>query len=126
LKWFPQGNRAHEFRAADSPAVMEKPLTVREFYEDWIEKKKPPFVRVSLERNYRQDFQRNILPFMGDTELNRVSVDTLERFRIHLVNERRLALKTARNIVDGSLRAMLRVAGRRIDRNPFNDLPNNW
>jgi integrase len=35
-------------------------------------------------------------------------------------------MKTARNIIDASLRAMFRDAGRRIERNPFNDLPNNW
>jgi len=37
-----------------------------------------------------------------------------------------LALKTARKIIDGSFRAMIRDAGRRIERNPFNDFPNNW
>ena len=62
---------------------------------------------------------------MGDMELNEMTADTL-RARFHLVNERELALKTARNIIDGSLRAMIRDAGRRVDRNPFNDLPNNW
>ncbi len=63
---------------------------------------------------------------MGDMELNGVTVDTLESFRIHLVDERGLALKTARNIMDGSLRAMFRDAGRRVERNPFNDIPANW
>jgi len=78
-------------------------------------------VRVGLQRNYKQDFRRNILPIMGDMELNGVTVDTLESFRIHLVDERGLALKTARNIIDGSLRAF-RDAGRRIDRNPFKEI----
>ena len=126
LKWFPKGNKAHEFGAKQSAPVEIKPLTVRKFYEEWIEKKKPPFVRLSLERDYRQQFKKNILPFMGDMALNAVTADTLESFRIHLVDERDLALKTARNIIDGSLRAMIRDAGRRIARNPFNDLPNNW
>jgi integrase len=125
LKWFPNGNRAHEFRpAANKPEP--KPQTVRQFYEEWIEKKKPPFVRVGLQRNYKQDFNRYILPFIGDDQLNAVTVEALENFRIHLVDERKLALKTARNIIDGSLRAMIRDAGRRIERNPFNDLPANW
>ena len=127
LKWFPKGNKAHEFGPKDNGAPAgNKPLTVRTFYQEWIEKKKPPFVRLSLQRDYQQNFKRTILPFMGDVELNRVSVDTLESFRIHLVDERGLALKTARNIIDGSLRAMIRDAGRRVDRNPFNDLPANW
>ena len=57
---------------------------------------------------------------MDDLELNGVTLDTLESFRIHLVDERGVALKTARNIMDGSLRAMFRDAGRRVERNPFN------
>ncbi len=127
LRWFPEGNKAHEFKPRDNaPPLESKPITVRKFYEEWIEKKKPPFVRVSLQRDYQQNFQRNILPFMGDLELKSVTVDTLESFRIYLVNERKLAVKTARNIIDGSLRAMIRDAGRRLDRNPFNDLPANW
>ena len=78
-------------------------------------------MRKSLERDYRQAFTKNILPFMGNLEINSVSVDTLESFRFHLVEERKLALKTARNIIDGSLRAMFRDAGRRLERNPFID-----
>ena len=127
LKWFPKGNKAHEFRPKDSTAPAEnKPVTVRKFYEEWIEKKKPPFIRIGLQRNYKQDFKSNILPFLGDMELNSVTIDTLESFRIHLVDEQGLALKTARNIVDGSLRAMFRDGGRHIDRNPFNEIPKNW
>jgi integrase len=126
LKWFPDGNRSEEFRPKIVKAIEIKPQTVRQFYEEWVEKKKPPFVRLSLQRDYRQSFTKNILPFMGDAELNSVTVDMLENFRIHLVTERGLALKTARNIIDGSLKAMLRDAGRRLDRNPLNDLPANW
>jgi hypothetical protein len=96
LKWFPEGNRVHEFRPKESiTAVKDKPLTVREFYEEWIEKKKPPFVRLSLQRDYQQNFQKNILPFLGNIELISITVDTLENFRIYLVDERGLALKTA-------------------------------
>ena len=126
LKWFPKGNKAHEFGATQStPAVENKPLTVRKFYEEWIEKKKPPFVRLSLQRDYQQSFKKDILPFLGTMELNSITTDTLENFRMYLVNERKLGLKTAKNIVDGSLKAMLRDAGRRLDRNPFHDLPAN-
>jgi integrase len=126
LKWFPEGNRANEFRPTPERVGKNKPLTIRKFFEEWINRKKPPFVRRSLERDYKQAFNRNILPFMGDLDLNSVSVDTLENFRMHLVEERRLSVKSARNIIDGSLRAMFRDAGRRIERNPFNDLPANW
>ena len=66
LRWFPNGNRADEFRPKDTTPAENEPVTVQKFYEEWIEKKKPPFVRVGLQRNYKQDFRRNILPFMGD------------------------------------------------------------
>src|SRR5688572_24303057 len=59
LKWFPEGNKADEFKPkVDQPdqPVAAKPLTIKEFYEEWIEKKKPPFVRRSLEHAYRQHF----------------------------------------------------------------------
>ncbi len=125
LKWFPKGNKAHEFGSKEAAPVESKPVTVGGYYREWIERKKPPFVRRSLERDYRQAF-RIILPFMGDMALNDVTTDTLENLRLHIVEERKLSLKTARNIIDGSLRAMFRDAGRRIERNPFNDLPPNW
>ena len=126
LKWFPEGNRADQFKPKVNQPVEINPATIKEFYESWIERKKHPFVRKSLERDYRQAFTKNILPFMGNLEINSVSVDTLESFRFHLVEERKLALKTARNIIDASLRAMFRDAGRRVERNPFIDIPPNW
>jgi hypothetical protein len=125
LRWFPRGNKAHEFGPKSAAPAEKKPLTIRGYYEEWIEKKKPPLVRLSLERDYRQAF-RIVNPFMGEMDLNDVITDTLENLRLHIVEERKLSLKTARNIIDGSLRAMIRDAGRRIERNPFNDLPANW
>src|SRR5690349_9516926 len=52
LKWFPNGNRADEFRPIGEATVELQTQTVRQFYQEWIEKKKPPFVRVGLQRNY--------------------------------------------------------------------------
>jgi hypothetical protein len=69
LKWFPEGNKADEFRLkVDQPdqPVAAKPQTIKEFYEEWIEKKTPPFVRRSLEHAYRQYFKCYIIPHMGD------------------------------------------------------------
>ena len=127
LKWFPQGNLAHEFGARKTQVEPEQEaLTVRRQYETWIAKKKPPFVRASLERDYKQAFNTYILPFMGKMDVNAVTVDTLENFRMYLVEEHKLAIKSARNIMDGSLRAMFRDAGRKMERNPFNDLPERW
>jgi integrase len=114
------------FKPKVNQPIESKPLTVQNFYDSWIQKKKPPFVRKTLERHYRQAFKKNILPFMGALVLNSVTVETLEDFRLHLVEERKLSLKSARNIIDGALRPMFRDAGRRIERNPFNDIPKNW
>ena len=126
LKWFPNGNKADEFRPKTSALEQKKPQTVKEFYEEWITKKKPPLVRRSLEREYQHHFNCYILPFMGELELSAVTVDTLEYFRLNLIDEHELSVKTARNVIDGSLRAMLRDAGRRLERNPFDELPEKW
>ena len=126
LKWFPEGNRADQFKPKVVAAPIAKPQTVREFYSEWIERRKPPFVRLSLHRDYRQAFERITNAFMGDLALNDITTDTLENLRIHIVQERGLSMKTARNVIDASLRAMIRDAGRRVERNPFNDPPANW
>ena len=91
-----------------------------------ILKKKPPLVHRSLEREYQHHFNCYILPFMSRLELNAVTVHTLENFRLNLIEEHELSVKTARNVIDGSLRAMLRDAGRRFDRNLFDELPEKW
>jgi integrase len=126
LQRFPKGNKAHELMPKPETVGEIELLTVRNFFDQWITRKKPPFVRRSLERDYKQAFKKNILPFMEDLDLNSVTTDTLENFRVYLVEERKLSVKSARNIIDGSLRAMFRDAGRRIKRNPFSDLPANW
>jgi hypothetical protein len=65
LKWFPNGNKADHFRPTVNKQLETKPLTIKQFYETWIEKKKPPFVRKSLERDYRQAFNKNICRSWG-------------------------------------------------------------
>jgi integrase len=126
LKWFPEGNKADEFRPKIDQLLVNKLQTIKDFYDEWIEKKKPPFVRRTLERDYRQAFNCYIIPHMGQRDLNEVTVDTLEVFRMYLVEECDLSIKTARNVMDGSLRAMFRDAGGRIEKNPFLDIPDKW
>jgi hypothetical protein len=103
LRWFPKGNKAHEFGPKIDKPVESKPQTIKEVYDGWIEKKKPPFVRRSRERDYRQHFSCYILPIMGDMELNAVTVDTLENFRVHLTHECEISLPTAKNVIGASL-----------------------
>jgi hypothetical protein len=51
LKWFPEGNNAREFKPKPKPTVeASAPITVKQCYDGWIEKKKPPFVRRTQER----------------------------------------------------------------------------
>jgi hypothetical protein len=66
------------------------------------------------------------MPYMGQMDMDEVTADTLEAFRMHLVEECKLALKTARNVIDGSLRAMFRDCGRELRQNPFDELPLRW
>jgi hypothetical protein len=50
VKRFPEGNKAHFFKPKNESEIKTK--TVGEFYRDWIERKKPPFVRPGLHYDY--------------------------------------------------------------------------
>lgn len=83
---------------------------MRDYYTTWIEQKVPPFVRKSLARDYRQHFGSYVLPKFGETTLTEVSPRALLDFRTYLLKGMGLSLKTCRNIIDGSFRAMMRDA----------------
>jgi len=108
LKRFPDGNKAHLFKPK-TPQVE----TAGQYYLGWIERKKPPFVRPALERDYRQQYSNYIKGQFEHTRLADVDLTSLENFRIYLREERGLSLKSCRNILDGTFRAMMRDA--RID-----------
>src|SRR5713226_1799119 len=105
LKWFPNGNKAHLFRPKET-----KPKTVGEYYSEWILRKRPPVVRKGLANDYRKQFNRYILPRFKNTNLADVTPRELENFRTHLLEEFGLSLKSCRNIMDGTFRAMMRDA----------------
>src|SRR5207302_2015313 len=116
LDWFPNGNRAADFlaaarRQAKTPtrAANAEPLTVRRYYEEWIAGKVVPDVRASLARDYRAHFKCYILDVLGDTALDALSLPHLEDLRLTL-RKRGLAEKSIRNVIDCSLRAMVRDA----------------
>ena len=46
------GNKADEFRPKSEAQADDKSLTVGEYYRDWIERRKPPFVRPGLHHDY--------------------------------------------------------------------------
>jgi integrase len=108
LKWFPEGNRADEFRPKKLPHAGRQ--TVGEYYAGWIERKKPPFVRPGLHHDYARQFRRYILPKFEHTAIADVGLAELEAFRLYLNGEMGLSLKSCRNIIDGTFRAMIRDA----------------
>ncbi|HUO04315.1 MAG TPA: DUF3596 domain-containing protein [Candidatus Binataceae bacterium] len=115
LKWFPHGNRATDFLTASevSPeggGTETGSPTVREYYDEWIERKVAPLVRVSANRDYRIHFRTHILDVLGDTALSDLSLAHLEDLRTTM-RKRGSSEKTIRNVIDGSLRAMVRDAG---------------
>jgi integrase len=98
--------------------------TVGEFYERWIENKVEPLFRRTLIRDYRVHFGY-ILPVFKDTRLAAVNTKALSDFRLALL-KRGLSLKTIRNILDASFRALYRDARAEIDalkgKDPFIEL----
>ena len=137
LHYFPNGNHAHEFRPAETTAAAPPVtgMTVNEYFELWIKRQQPPFVRSASARDYRQNITRNVLPVaiktadgyprpLGELRVTEITAPILLQLRDKL-SSRGLALKTVRNIIDASFRAMMRDAraiDQLIDRDPFTGL----
>jgi len=100
----------------EDEAKQQKPdsKTVGSYYLEWIERKKPPVVRAGLARDYRDHFNRYMLGKFKNVALVDVTPRRLEEFRAYLLSERGLSLKSCRNVIDASFRAMIRDA-RKID-----------
>ena len=110
--------------------------TVAVYFDPWIERQIPPLVRRRTACEYRNHFKTYLLPRVGDvplleSEYNRLYGLQLALFRTPLQRQRpdgrtTLSVKTVRNIVDGSLRAMYRDARKEFPelagRDPFMDL----
>jgi integrase len=111
LRWFPNGSRAVWFKQPSGAKVLDPgAITLRQFHDDWIRHKDAPMVRPSRARDYRNHFRTYVLPYLGDVPLNALSLNQLEELRARLLTERGLCTKTVRNVIDGSLRAMVRDA----------------
>ena len=103
---------------------------VGNFYEDWIRKQVPPLVRQSRLRDYKQAFNAYILPRFKNVSLADIHTKDLTDFRGELLNrdgKKPLGLKTIRNIIDSSFRAMYKAArieigGELEGRDPFIDV----
>src|SRR5215510_851686 len=83
--------------------------TVQEFYDRWIERQIPPLIRRSRVRDNKQAFRKHILPRFGKSDLLSVTTAELRNFQADLFKTG-LAVKSVRNIIDSSLRAMYRDA----------------
>jgi len=128
LKWFPDGNLAKFYRPAPLPEPKRVP-TVREYSERWLLRMVPPAVRKSRAQSYRKGLGPHILPVFGDLRLDEVTRARLIDFRAMLTRSereggKRLAMKTARDIIDGTFRALYRDARRdeEVTGDPFADL----
>src|SRR5947199_5543333 len=114
LRWFPNGNKSQLFRPASAASVPVP--TVREYAEGtWLPRKLPPYVRATLARTYRKHLQKHVLPAFGDTPINGVTPAALEDFRAMMTRPeaeggRGLTIKTARDVIDGTFRALHRDA----------------
>jgi len=107
------------------PARKPVDGSLKAFYLDWIEDKKPPLVRKSLARDYRQHFNAYIVPELGTVApVESLSYKQLVKFRSSLIEDLELSVKTCRNIIDGSMRAMYRSvwADNPPAKNPFEAL----
>lgn len=107
-KWFPEDNRAKTQPAAAADGAAAVNGSIKACYLDWVEEKKPPLVIKTLAVAYRQHFNAYIIPELGDEPVNSLTRQKLIKFRNILLQEYELKVKTCRNIIDGSMRAMYR------------------
>ncbi len=102
----------------DGKFGVKKEITVGEYYERWIETKKPPMDRPAKIEDYRQVFRAYILPKLATTPLRSVTLAVLRSLRDDLLRvgagkpgTRPLKLKTVKDaIINGPFRAMWRDA----------------
>lgn len=63
-----------------------------------------------MHHDYTRQFRRYILPKFEETPIVGVTLPVLEAFRSYLNQDMGLSLKSCRNIIDGTFRAMMRDA----------------
>lgn len=103
LRWFPRGHLARHFAPLEPSRVM-----LHEYAETWLARKEPPLVRAWLAKTYAKHL-RHILPAFRHMTLTDITPAALEQFRQQLLRKR-LALKTVRDIIDATFRALYRDA----------------
>jgi integrase len=99
--------RLRQYR--DGKFGLEPIPTVKKYYEGWIQTKIEPLFRKALEMGYRQHFKKHITDRFGHMRLDQLNTGDLVEFRVALLRKK-LSVKTVRNVIDGSFRAMYRDA----------------
>jgi integrase len=127
LRWFPKGNKAQIYGLErPSPSAGR----IAEYVKaTWLPRKQPPLVRTATARTYSKHWGKHILPAFGGRRFAEVTLRALEDFRALLTKPededgKGLKLKTARDIIDGTFRAIYRDARREglATGDPFADL----
>lgn len=99
--------------------------TIGEFFEKWIDTKVEPLYRRSTIRDYRSHFSAYILPVLRNVHLAALSTEQVDNLRLSLI-KRGLSIKTVRNVIDSSFRALYRDARVKFEplrgRDPFTDI----
>ena len=100
---------------------LEPKITVGEYYERWIKTK--CLSRKSALRDYKQHFSGYLLSEFGSISLATIRVTHLSGFLTKLLG-RGLSVKTCRNILAGSFRALWKdaIAEEIVDKNPLRRL----
>lgn len=81
---------------------------VRSYYESWIEQQ-IPVVRRAQARDYKGHMRRYILDALGDVPLSELRASDVRGFQAELLAKGK-SVKYARNIIAGTLRAMMQQA----------------
>jgi integrase len=125
LKWFPNGNRANLFQQQEKKT---SPQTIEQYYDTWIADKIPPLVKKSRSRKYISHFNAHIIGIHGERYLHLYDVEQIREIRAELIHNRKLSIKTAKNVINATLRAFFRdaTAQKLIEKSPFDELPKNW
>lgn len=118
-----QGREAEEAplpsTPTSAPSAANNP-TVEQYYAAWI-KDQLPIVRRGQARDYKRHFRRYILPILGNVPLADLRPSHVRGLQVELLEQdvrgrdgkvKKRSVKHVRNIVSGSLRAMIQQARR--------------
>ncbi|MGH7788584.1 MAG: Arm DNA-binding domain-containing protein [Candidatus Binatia bacterium] len=116
LRFFPRGNRAHEFAVVptrrDQPRLSSGRPTVEEFFTSWEPTLAPPKVRKATGKQYRSALRRHILPTLRDLHLDALTWRDLASLQDDL-RAAGVGAAAVNRALHHALRAMLRDARKR-------------